>query len=132
VIPNAVVVSTRLSSFNIYAYCSPGSSNDLPRYYQVNVSDYKGNKGLSYRGLHRLQEFCDKSFDILDQERKTTIVVGGHSLWFKNFFKMFLPAEPHSEPLASIATKNKIANGGMVRFILQVREAIIICYAYGN
>mgnify|MGYP002822080472 CR=1 FL=1 len=39
----------------------------------------------------------------------TTIIVGGHSLWFKEFFKCFIPSEQEH-----VAQRKKIVNCGVV------------------
>jgi hypothetical protein len=57
------------------------------------MSQYEGNKSLKLTGQRRLVQFAEQTFKTLEAERKATIVVGGHSLWFKNFFRYFLPAE---------------------------------------
>lgn len=64
-----------------------------------------GHKPLDETGLHRLQHFADWAFS----RPEHTIIIGGHSLWFRTFFKVFLSAsDPH------IAKTNKMANGGVV------------------
>ena len=47
-----------------------------------------------------------------------TIVVGGHSLWFKNFFQLYLPKDVDHP-----AKKRKIVNCGAVGFSLQTGRA---------
>ena len=72
-----------------------------------------GNKPLLGNGLARMQAFCEWSFG--RQER--TIIVGGHSLWFRSFFQTFLPKEC-TEELAKTAKTNKVQNCGVVCFKL--------------
>lgn len=48
-----------------------------------------GNKKMCQSALPRFNDFCAWCFDSND---KPAIVVGaGHSLWFKNFFRLYLP-----------------------------------------
>ena len=47
----------------------------------------------------------------------STLVVGGHSLWFRSFFQLLLPAES-----AHVAKKKKLVNCGVVGLTLQVRR----------
>eukprot|EP00392_Amoebophrya_sp_AT5.2_P016928 g17237.t1 len=94
----------------------------------LDVSGYEGNKTLRRRGLSRLREFATKVFP----EKSTggnyqpPLVVGGHSLWFKNFFNLHLAANVSNEkyPLAGLARTKKIHNGGLVKFSLQECESL--------
>ena len=48
-----------------------------------------GNKKMCKSALPRFERFCDFCFE---QAPGTAVVVGaGHSLWFQNFFKLYLP-----------------------------------------
>ena len=67
-----------------------------------------GNKPLRGTGLQRLDAFAEWAFT----RSEDTIVVGGHSLFFKEFFKTFLPR--NAEGLGAKAKKRKIANCGIV------------------
>ena len=70
-----------------------------------------GNKTLGFSGITRLYDFAKWVSD----RPESTIVVSGHSLWFKSFFQLFLPpATDH------ISKKRKIVNCGVVGFTLQV------------
>lgn len=72
------------------------------------ASNNFGNKGLFSDGLTRQKEFLNWTF-----ERKENIIVvaGGHSLYFREFFRNFLPrAADH------IAKKKKIVNCGCIAF----------------
>jgi broad specificity phosphatase PhoE len=68
-----------------------------------------GNKSIASKGLQRQLDFCRWAFQ-LDQE---VVVVFGHSLWFKSFFKNFLPQFNQHE-----SKKHKIVNCGVVAFEL--------------
>ena len=57
-----------------------------------------------------MQAFSEWAF----KRPEETIVVGGHSLFFRSFFREFLPAGEN--PLT--ARDSKIANGGVVAFTL--------------
>ena len=61
----------------------------------------------------RLMHFAQWALERPEQ----TIVVGGHSLWFKNFFQLYLPKDVDHP-----AKKRKIVNCGAVAFDLQLRR----------
>ena len=70
-----------------------------------------GHKPLSERGLDRILNFADWAFS----RPEHTIIVGGHSLWFRNFFKCFLPiANQHP------AKTCKMENGSCAVFVLNM------------
>lgn len=69
-----------------------------------------GNKRLRGRGLERLQAFAEWA-----SQQDKPVVVGGHSLFFRGFFREFLPHG--ANPLG--ARDTKIANGGVVAFTLE-------------
>ena len=72
-----------------------------------------GNKSLGFRGVNRLMSFAQWA----GQRPESCLIVGGHSLWFRNFFALYLPTEAaNSHP----AAKHKIVNCGVVAFTLQV------------
>lgn len=68
-----------------------------------------GHKSLSERGVERLQAFAEWSFT----RPESTIIVGGHSLWFRNFFRYFLGRNDNN-----IAKLQKMQNGACVAFTL--------------
>mmetsp|Transcript_4071 Transcript_4071/g.4863 ORF Transcript_4071/g.4863 Transcript_4071/m.4863 type:complete len:358 (-) Transcript_4071:189-1262(-) len=77
---------------------------------QVDVSLHSGNKPINTNGLLRMTEFCDYCFSSVKEDH---IIAGGHSIYFRSFFRTFLPyTEDH------IAKKNKIVNAGVVAFDL--------------
>lgn len=71
----------------------------------------KGNKGLRFRGADRLKHFARWAAD----RPESTIVVAGHSLWFRSFFQVYL-----AEGAEHVCTKRKLVNCGVVGFTLQV------------
>jgi len=56
---------------------------------QVDMSLHAGNKPLSTNGLLRMFDFCEFIFSTDCVE--DYVIVGGHSIWFRSFFQMFLP-----------------------------------------
>lgn len=70
-----------------------------------------GNKTLSFTGIKRLQAFAEWAAD----RPEATIIVCGHSLWFRNFFSLYLP-KGSLHP----SKKKKLINCGVVGFTLQV------------
>lgn len=84
-------------------------------YGQVDVSLHTGNKPINTNGLKRILEFCEFVFSGSIQE--DFIIVGGHSIWFRTFFRLFLPYSVHHA-----AKTKKIVNGGIVVFELMKVE----------
>ena len=77
-------------------------------------SPNKGNKPLfGSNGLKRMSEFCRFVFTSEISADKPTVILGGHSLWFREFFKNFLPNNFVHE-----CKSNKIVNCGIVAFDL--------------
>ena len=99
-----------------------------------------GNKALfGTNGLKRMKAFNAWAFDQLDEPNGvSTIVIGGHSLWFRTFFQTFLPkSSAHS------AKKKKMVNCGVISFNLTTAQAASgavvyriaeesICVVYGG
>ena len=76
---------------------------------RTDMSQHAGNKPLNTNGYKRMSAFCSYVFSV----PQTHIIAGGHSIWFRSFFKTFLPlAIDHA------AKKKKIVNGGCVAFTL--------------
>jgi broad specificity phosphatase PhoE len=71
-----------------------------------------GNKTLAFRGIARLEAFATWAAD----RPESTIIVGGHSLWFRSFFARFLTGEHQ-------AAKRKIVNCGVVACTLIVARS---------
>lgn len=78
---------------------------------QIDMSLHTGNKPISTRGLKRMRKFCDFVFSSSIQERY--IVVGGHSIWFRSFFRTFLPYNIDHD-----GKNKKVVNCGIVAFTL--------------
>ena len=78
----------------------------------VDMKFHNGNKPIDTNGLKRMLEFCNKvySSSCLAEDY---IIVGGHSIWFRSFFKEFLPRES-----VHVGKKKKIVNCGAVAFDL--------------
>ena len=53
------------------------------------ASSHLGNKSLSTPGHQRLLDFAAWAADRPEE----TIIVGGHSVWFRSFFQLFLPPD---------------------------------------
>lgn len=79
-----------------------------------------GNKSLTSNGRQRLQAFCEWVFsDCGPSTLQQTVVVTGHSLWFKTFFQAYLPHTHWHE-----CKHAKLVNCGVVAFDLEeLREA---------
>lgn len=86
-----------------------GGQGFVPRA-SINASANEGDKPMCSSALPRLIGFCDWCFN---QKAKVVIVAAGHSLWFKNFFRTFLPSTCSHE-----AKKCKLYNCGVVAFTL--------------
>merc|ERR1719197_883760 len=84
---------------------------DIPRMYakQLDVQENTGNKKLSSNGKVRLETFAKWMFE----QPQRTVIAGGHSLYFRYFFQLFLTKKTDND-LEKLATKKKIVNGGAV------------------
>uniref|UniRef100_A0A7S2W3E9 Uncharacterized protein n=1 Tax=Rhizochromulina marina TaxID=1034831 RepID=A0A7S2W3E9_9STRA len=80
----------------------------------LDVSDSAGNKPIFGTGLQRLEKFCTWAAE----RDEDMIITAGHSLWFRHFFRTFLP-RTLSEELAIQAKDLKMKNGGAVGFDLE-------------
>jgi len=92
------------------AYTDPVSIHGILEH-QVDTSKHTGNKPVDTNGLKRMQSFCQCVFEDIE---KDAVVAAGHSLWFRSFFRTYLPATTEH-----IAKKKKIVNGGTVGFTLK-------------
>ena len=79
----------------------------------LDARDNQGNKPLSSNGLKRMTEFCNWVFNNDNAKDVPNIILGGHSLWFREFFKTFLPYKSSHE-----AKSKKLVNCGIVSFDL--------------
>jgi hypothetical protein len=71
-----------------------------------------GNKPIARSGWSAMREFAEWSV----MQDADVIIVGGHSLWFKEFFKAHLDFDAAK---THVAAKKKIVNCGVVGFTLQ-------------
>jgi hypothetical protein len=78
---------------------------------QIDMSLHIGNKPVNTNGLKRMLEFCD--FIYTPSVKENNIIVGGHSIWFRSFFRTFLPYSVRHD-----AKDKKMVNGGIVTFEL--------------
>eukprot|EP00192_Tetraselmis_astigmatica_P013767 CAMPEP_0117698248 /NCGR_PEP_ID=MMETSP0804-20121206/29662_1 /TAXON_ID=1074897 /ORGANISM="Tetraselmis astigmatica, Strain CCMP880" /LENGTH=335 /DNA_ID=CAMNT_0005512555 /DNA_START=30 /DNA_END=1038 /DNA_ORIENTATION=+ len=69
----------------------------------------KGDKPMFGNGLERMLRFCDLVF----ARNESTIIAIGHSLYFRSFFRSFLPSS-----CAHTAKTKKMVNAGTVAFDL--------------
>lgn len=77
----------------------------------LDASETAGNKGFKRKAVKSMEEFCDWCFK---QPEPVIIVSAGHSLYFKNFFRTFLPKK-----IDHHAKDKKMVNCGVVAFNLQ-------------
>jgi len=78
---------------------------------QVDMSLHTGNKPLNTNGLKRMEAFNDFIFS--PSVKESCVIAGGHSIWFRSFFQMFLPYTS-----THVSKKKKIVNGGIIVFDL--------------
>jgi len=69
-----------------------------------------GNKSLAFTGAARLSDFAQWA----SERPEPTLIVAGHSLWFRTFFQTFLP-----KSFKHMCKERKIVNCGTVGFTLQ-------------
>ena len=87
------------------------SGSRLPATFDA--SGHVGNKPVRQQGIKRLEAFAEWA----TAQPEDTIVLGGHSLFFREFFRAYLPTGA-TEGLAGTARKRKIHNCGVVSFKL--------------
>ena len=76
----------------------------------LETSSSYGNKGLCSTAYPRMMQFCNWC---MARDESTIIVSAGHSLWFKNFFKVFLPKKSNHH-----SKTKKMLNCAAVSFTL--------------
>jgi len=88
-----------------------GFEASITNFYRTRIDPklYTGNKALGNKAIHRHEAFISWAFE----QKEDVIIVAGHSLWFREFFKSFLPKSS-----THIARLNKIVNCGCVAFDL--------------
>lgn len=90
------------------SWIESGYPLDIPKMYelQLHVQDNTGNKHIHQTGLHRLNEFNDWLFSSFKEEY---VIVSGHSLWFRHYFREFLPVTSTHK-----GKDKKIRNNGII------------------
>ena len=74
---------------------------------QMDMSEHTGNKPLNTNGLKRMNDFCEYVFSSAHNE--DYFIACGHSIWFRSFFRMFLPYSVHHP-----SKDKKIVNCGII------------------
>jgi len=92
-------------------YC--GNQGDFNAEQVYDVNECHGNKTTFFTGVKRLKSFNEWVF----KRHEDAIIVGGHSLWFKYYFQVYLPHKTIHP-----AKKQKIVNSGVVAFDLHRSE----------
>ena len=82
---------------------------DFVKFYgdMLDSSEYNGNKSMASNGLLRIHAFARWVFK--NEHQGKNIIVGGHSLYFRTFFRFFMARKSKH-----IAKAKKIKNGGCV------------------
>jgi hypothetical protein len=78
---------------------------------QTDMSLHTGNKPIKTNGLLRMDAFNDFVFS--PSVAEDHVIVGGHSIWFRSYFKTYLPYG-----VDHVSKKRKIVNTGVVAFDL--------------
>jgi hypothetical protein len=78
---------------------------------QVDMQYHMGNKPIDTNGMKRMMEFNKKVFSSSLPE--DYLIIGGHSIWFRSFFREFLP-----HGIDHVSKKKKIVNCGAIAFDL--------------
>lgn len=83
----------------------------VSHFYKARIDRTKntGNKTMALTSVHRQDQFVKWAFE----QKSECIIVCGHSLWFKQFFKSFLPRDTKHQ-----AKDAKLVNCGCVAFDL--------------
>lgn len=84
-----------------------------------NASQNLGSKSLSFNGKSRLEAFNKWLFESVED----TIIVGGHSLWFQCFFRLYMPYS-----VVHRAKTEKLTNSGAIAFnIYKLNDSKTYC-----
>ena len=101
------------------AKAQSGAKLDFRNLY--NADGNKGNKAVLGHPRHRIARFAafcfgDDKVQGLEclRKAKSTVIVAGHSLWFKTFFRMYMDKNARHD-----AKNRKISNAGIVTFTLE-------------
>jgi len=83
---------------------------------QVDMHLHRGNKPIDTNGYKRMKEFCNVAFSNIQEEY---IIIGGHSIWFRSFFKEFLPRDSNH-----VGKSKKLVNCGAVALdLLKINDS---------
>ena len=88
---------------------------------QVDMSLHNGNKPIDTNGLIRMTDFCDYVFTL----KEDYIIAGGHSIWFRSFFRTYVPYA-----IDHVCKTRKIVNCGVVSLTLMktMTDGGVCCY----
>uniref|UniRef100_A0A7S2G619 Uncharacterized protein n=1 Tax=Alexandrium andersonii TaxID=327968 RepID=A0A7S2G619_9DINO len=86
---------------------------------RLDTKQNTGNKTLKQKAIKRQEQFVSWVFDG-KKDHVDLIVVSGHSLWFREFFKSYLP-----KACDHLAKTNKMVNCGCVAFDLYKDSQVI-------
>jgi broad specificity phosphatase PhoE len=92
------------------AWTDPEDLQDLYNRQVDTKQFHTGNKPVNSNGLTRMQDFCRFVFDDIKDDN---IIITGHSIWFRSFFRTFLP-----HGTEHVGKKKKLINGGCIGFSL--------------
>ena len=84
-----------------------------------NTSLNHGSKALSVRGKSRIEDFNKWAMECSED----TIIVGGHSLWFKQFFNLYLPFDCKH---GAKDEAHQLGGGGIHRISLKEKKAYYV------
>jgi hypothetical protein len=118
--PDALTITPAFGNI-VPAWTDPKIVSDIYEHH-VDTKFHFGNKPVNSNGLQRLDEFCNIAFQDVS---KPNLIVGGHSLWFRSFFRTFLPRSSNH-----VAKTKKLVNGGIVGFTLERLEVSANEYHY--
>jgi len=87
----------------------PKMGDLMTHFYRMRVKPNlnKGNKNLGLKAVHRQEKFVRWVFE----QKTDCIIVAGHSLWFREFFKSYLPKQEKH-----VSKTTKMVNCGVIAF----------------
>mmetsp|Transcript_24504 Transcript_24504/g.78766 ORF Transcript_24504/g.78766 Transcript_24504/m.78766 type:complete len:346 (-) Transcript_24504:326-1363(-) len=103
-------------NFDTQSLACTGGAPPLDTPLRMDGSTNGGNKSLSFTGMRRLQDFAQWAA----ARHEPVVVVGGHSLWFRSFFQLYLPRDSDHP-----GKTRKIVNCGAVGLTLQVGRTAV-------
>ena len=105
-----------------------GNCGDLPGWDPALAYDVGLNSGckklFGTNGLKRMKSFNEWCFKQAKDPRHGagTIIVGGHSLWFRTFFRTFLPKAVADKKTGLDCAVKKMVNAGAISFELTTAQ----------